>query len=64
MAAGLAFYAGLRDRGGGMQRLGWAIVLVILINGLFSFWQEARAERAIEALDIGVAMGLLGALRS
>jgi calcium-translocating P-type ATPase len=51
VAAGLAFYAGFRDPGGGMQRLGWAIVLVILINGLFSFWQEARAERAIEALE-------------
>jgi len=29
-----------------MLRLGWAIVLVILINGIFSFWQEARAEHA------------------
>jgi len=51
LAAGLAFYAGYRDPGGGMVRMGWAIVLVILINGVFSFWQEARAERAIEALE-------------
>jgi calcium-translocating P-type ATPase len=51
IAAGLAFYAGYRDPAGGMARIGWAIVLVILINGVFSFWQEARAERAIEALE-------------
>ncbi len=51
VAAGLAFYAGYRDPQGGMLRMGWAIVLVILINGVFSFWQEARAERAIEALE-------------
>ena len=51
LAAGLAFYAGYRDPDGGMLRMGWAIVLVILINGVFSFWQEARAERAIEALE-------------
>ncbi len=50
LAAGLAFYAGFRDPQGGMQRMGWAIVLVIVINGIFSFWQRARAERAIEAL--------------
>jgi calcium-translocating P-type ATPase len=51
VAAALAFYAGSRDPSGGMLRLGWAIVLVILINGVFSFWQEARAERAIEVLE-------------
>ena len=30
--------------------LGWAIWSVILINGLFSFWQEYQAERALAAL--------------
>ena len=30
--------------------LGWAIWAVILINALFSFWQEFRAERALAAL--------------
>ena len=33
-----------------MWQLGVAIVAVILINGGFSFWQEYRAERAIDAL--------------
>ncbi len=34
----------------GMPELGWAIVVVILVNGLFSFWQEYQAERAAQAL--------------
>ncbi len=33
-----------------MPELGVAIWLVNLINGLFSFWQEYRAERAVAAL--------------
>ncbi len=35
---------------GGMPELGWAIIAVIVINAVFSFWQEYRAERATEAL--------------
>ncbi len=35
---------------GGMPELGWAIAAVIVINAVFSFWQEYRAERATEAL--------------
>jgi magnesium-transporting ATPase (P-type) len=34
----------------GLPQLAWAIVVVIVINGLFSFWQEFQAERAAEAL--------------
>jgi P-type Ca2+ transporter type 2C len=42
--AGLAWVAG-------MPQLAWAIIAVILINGMFSFWQEYQAERAAEALE-------------
>lgn len=35
---------------GGMPQLGWSIVLVIIINALFSFWQEFKAEQATESL--------------
>ena len=50
IGAALAFFAEHFDPGQGMVRLGVAIVGVILINGLFSFWQEYKAERAVEAL--------------
>lgn len=50
VAAGLAFYAESKSGGEGMWQLGVAIVAVILINGCFSYWQEYRAERAIDAL--------------
>ncbi len=50
VAAGLAFFAESRDPGAGMWQLGIAILAVILINGSFSYWQEYRAERAIDAL--------------
>ena len=35
----------------GMAELGWAIFAVIVVNGVFSFLQEYRAERAVEALQ-------------
>lgn len=42
-AAGLSFVAG-------MPQLGVAIIVVVLVNGLFAFAQEQRAERAAERL--------------
>jgi magnesium-transporting ATPase (P-type) len=50
VAAGMAFFAEVREPGQGMATLGFAIVGVIVINGVFSFWQEYRAERALDAL--------------
>jgi hypothetical protein len=35
----------------GMPELGIAIFAVIVVNGVFSFFQEYRAERAVEALQ-------------
>ena len=49
-AAGLAFLAEWSDPGQGMARIGYAIVIVILVSGLFSFWQEYRVERTLAAL--------------
>ena len=43
VAGSLAFIAGA-------PQLGWAIWAVILINGVFSFWQEFKAERTLQAL--------------
>ncbi|HXJ55694.1 MAG TPA: cation-transporting P-type ATPase [Verrucomicrobiae bacterium] len=50
LGAALAFFAEAREPGQGMLALGLAIVGVIFINGAFSFWQEYRAERALDAL--------------
>jgi sodium/potassium-transporting ATPase subunit alpha len=49
-AAALVFVAEAQQPGQGMETLGWAIVGVIFINGIFSFWQEYRAEHALQAL--------------
>jgi Ca2+-transporting ATPase len=33
-----------------MPEAGWACIAVIVVNAIFSFWQEFKAEKAIEAL--------------
>ncbi len=50
VAAGLAFFAEWNEPGQGMRMMGYAIIGVIIINGVFSFWQEYRTERALVAL--------------
>jgi sodium/potassium-transporting ATPase subunit alpha len=50
VAAGLAFLAEWSEPGQGMAKVGYAIVTVILVSGLFSFWQEYRVERTLAAL--------------
>jgi len=50
IAAGLAFFAEWSDPGQNMGKVGYAIVTVILVSGLFSFWQEYRVERMLAAL--------------
>ncbi len=44
VAAVLSFVAG-------MPELGYACIAVIVINAIFTFWQEFKAERAIESLE-------------
>ncbi len=51
LAAGLAFFAESQQPDEGMGTLGYAILGVIVINGLFAFWQQFRAERAVAALE-------------
>ena len=50
LAAALALLANTLRPGEGMDVLGTAILAVILINGGFSFAQERRASRTLEAL--------------
>jgi sodium/potassium-transporting ATPase subunit alpha len=50
LAALLAYAASALQPGEGLPTLGHAIVAVIVINALFSFFQEHKAERASAAL--------------
>src|SRR5271165_5199520 len=50
IAAGLAFLAEWSEPGQDMAKVGYAIVTVILVSGLFSFWQEYRVEQTLSAL--------------
>jgi calcium-translocating P-type ATPase len=50
IAAALAFFTEWSEPGQGMGTLGGAILGVIVINGVFSFWQTYRAEQALVAL--------------
>lgn len=50
IAAALAFAADFMQPDEGMASLGWAILGVIIINAFFAFFQEYKAERAVQAL--------------
>ncbi len=45
--AALAFVGERFSPGQGMGLIAAALVAVVVVNGVFSFWQEARAERAM-----------------
>lgn len=47
VAAGLSFFAEWSDPSQDMAKVGYAIVTVILVSGLFSFWQEYRVEQTL-----------------
>ncbi len=49
-SAGICFVAEYLQEGQSMMVLGWALAGVALLNALFSFIQEYRAERAMESL--------------
>ena len=51
LSAAICFMAHRLNPGENMNILGWALFVVALLNALFSFIQEYRAERAMEALQ-------------
>lgn len=50
ISAAICFFAEYIQPGEGMALLGWALLGVSILNALFSFFQEFRAERAMEEL--------------
>ncbi|MBS1186145.1 MAG: ATPase [Burkholderiaceae bacterium] len=50
VAAGLCFFSEWHDPDQGWSKVGFAIIGVIVINGVFAFWQEWRVERTLAAL--------------
>ena len=50
IAAVLSFVAHRFDPGQGSDILGYAILGAVVINATFTFWQEYRADKAMEAL--------------
>ena len=50
VSSALCFVADRMQPGEGMAVLGWALLGVAVLNALFSFAQELRAERAMQAL--------------
>ena len=46
----LMWVAGAVAVGAGLRQLGMAVFAVVVINGVFGFWQEYRAERATDEL--------------
>ena len=50
VGAGLAFFSAYLHAGEGMATLGFAIIGVIVVNAVFTFFQEYRAEKAFAEL--------------
>ncbi len=50
VAAGIALAAEYGQPGQGMATLSCAIVGVIVVNGLFAFWQDFRADQTLNKL--------------
>lgn len=50
VAASISFMIAYFDPASNMLPIGWAIVIVIVLNGGFGFYQEYRTEKSLEAL--------------
>lgn len=50
VAAAISFGIAWSDPESNMLAVGWAIVIVIILNGAFGFYQEHRTEKSLEAL--------------